>query len=108
MGAYDSDYVRLMAHVDTVQPGAVHRVIHEALLDDPAGEVRPMLAFLGQPFEAGCMAFNAHAPPVPTASTQQVLRPLQPDGVALCQALAACLGPPRAAHVPGRCGQAAA
>src|SRR3546814_6603954 len=58
MGAYYRDYVRLMAHVDTVQPGAVHRVIHEALLDDPEGEVRAMLAFLGQPFEAGCMAFQ--------------------------------------------------
>ncbi len=35
VGAYYRDYVRLMAHIDAVQPGRVHRVIHEALLDEP-------------------------------------------------------------------------
>ena len=28
-GQYYADYVRLMAHLDRVQPGAIHRVIHE-------------------------------------------------------------------------------
>ncbi|MBL0915606.1 MAG: sulfotransferase, partial [Sphingopyxis sp.] len=58
MGAYYRDYVRLMAHIDAVQPGRVHRVIHEALLDDPETEVRAMLAYLDQPFEESCMAFH--------------------------------------------------
>ncbi|MBB5705513.1 sulfotransferase [Sphingopyxis panaciterrulae] len=100
MGAYYRDYVRLMAHVDTVQPGAVHRVIHEALLDDPEGEVRAMLAFLGQPFEAGCMAFHANARAVRTASSEQVRRPINRDGVGLWQAYDAWLGPLRAALGP--------
>jgi tetratricopeptide (TPR) repeat protein len=81
VGAYYRDYVRLMAHIDAVQPGRVHRVIHEALLDDPEGEVRAMLAFLGQPFEDACMAFHANARAVRTASSEQVRRPINRDGV---------------------------
>ena len=40
LGRYYRDYLALMAHFDTVQPGRIHRVIHERLLDDPEGEVR--------------------------------------------------------------------
>jgi hypothetical protein len=44
-----------MAHVDAVQPGAIHRVIHEALVDDPETEVRRPLNREGfdqwRPFE---------------------------------------------------------
>ena len=32
LGHYYSDYVRLMAHVDTVVPGRVHRVIYEQMI----------------------------------------------------------------------------
>ena len=34
MGRYYRDYVRLMAHVDAVLPGRVHRVIYERMVDD--------------------------------------------------------------------------
>ncbi|KGB57697.1 sulfotransferase [Sphingopyxis sp. SE2] len=81
VGAYYRDYVRLMAHIDAVQPGRVYRVIHEALLDDPEAEVRAMLAWLGQPFEDGCMAFHVNARAVRTASSEQVRRPINRDGV---------------------------
>src|SRR3546814_7806297 len=60
VGAYYRDYVRLMAHIDAVQPGRVHRVIHEALLDDPEAEVRAMLAYLDQPFEEACLRSEEH------------------------------------------------
>lgn len=93
MGAYYRDYVRLMAHLDDVQPGRVHRVIHEALLDDPEAEVRAMLAFLGQPFEEECMAFHANARAVRTASSEQVRRPINRDGVGQWQPYAEWLGP---------------
>src|SRR3546814_11352964 len=79
VGAYYRDYVRLMAHIDAVQPGRVHRVIHEALLDDPEAEVRAMLAYLDQPFEEACLSFPAHARPVRTASTRQGRRPTTRD-----------------------------
>jgi tetratricopeptide (TPR) repeat protein len=100
MGAYYRDYVRLMAHVDAVQPGAVHRVIHEALLDDPEAEVRAMLAFLGQPFEAACLAFHANARAVRTASSEQVRRPINRDGVGQWRPYDAWLGPLRDALGP--------
>jgi predicted Zn-dependent protease len=81
VGGYYRDYVRLMAHIDAVQPGRVHRVIHEALLDDPEAEVRAMLAFLDQPFEDACMAFHTNARAVRTASSEQVRKPINRDGV---------------------------
>ncbi|SEH16690.1 Tetratricopeptide repeat-containing protein [Sphingopyxis sp. YR583] len=81
IGGYYRDYVRLMAHIDAVQPGRIHRVIHEALLDDPESEVRSMLAFLGQPFEDACMAFHTNARAVRTASSEQVRKPINRDGV---------------------------
>lgn len=81
MGAYYRDYVRLMAHIDSVQPGRVHRVIHEALLGDPEAEVRAMLGYLGLPFEDACMAFHTNARAVRTASSEQVRRPINRDGV---------------------------
>ena len=100
MGAYYRDYVRLMAHVDAVQPGTIHRVIHEALLDDPEAEVRAMLAFLGQPFEAACMAFHANARAVRTASSEQVRRPINRDGVGQWHAYDMWLAPLREALGP--------
>ena len=100
MGHYYRDYVRLMAHVDAVQPGAVHRVVHEALLDDPETEVRAMLAYLGQPFEDGCMAFHRNARAVRTASSEQVRRPINRDGVDQWRPYAPWLEPLRAALGP--------
>src|SRR3546814_16404005 len=75
------DYVRWMANIDAVQPGRVHRVIHEALLDDPEAEGRAMLAYLDQPFEEACLSFHANARAVRTASSEQVRRPINRDGV---------------------------
>lgn len=100
MGAYYRDYVRLMAHVDAVQPGRVHRVIHEALLGDPEAEVRAMLGFLGLPFEEACLAFHANARAVRTASSEQVRRPINRDGVDQWRRYAAWLGPLEAALGP--------
>jgi len=81
VGDYYRDYARLMAHIDAVQPNRVHRVIHEALLDDPEAEVRAMLAFLDQSFEEACMTFHINARAVRTASSEQVRRPINRDGV---------------------------
>lgn len=82
LGLYYRDYVRLMRHYDTVLPGRVHRVHYEALVDDPEGEVRRLLDYVGLPFDPACMRFDKTRRPVPTASSEQVRRPINREGVA--------------------------
>jgi Flp pilus assembly protein TadD len=93
IGRYYADYVRAMAHYDRVMPGAVHRVIHERLLEDPEGEVRALLAYLGLPFEEACLEFHRSERAVRTASSEQVRRPINRDGVGQWVAYEAWLGP---------------
>jgi hypothetical protein len=69
-----------MAHFDTVLPGRVHRVIHERLVEDPASEIRRLLAYCGVPFEEQCLRFYETERPVRTASSEQVRRPLTREG----------------------------
>ncbi len=97
MGAYYRDYVRLMAHVDRVAPGRVHRVIHEALLDDTEAQVRALLAHCGLPFEPGCLAFHTNPRAVRTASSEQVRRPINRDGADAWLPFEPWLGPLKAA-----------
>ncbi|MFC4294193.1 sulfotransferase [Novosphingobium tardum] len=93
IGAYYADYVRWMAHLDQAMPGAVHRVYHEALLDDPEGQVRSLLAALDLPFEDACLRFHENPRAVRTASSEQVRRPLNRDGVGQWRPVADRLGP---------------
>jgi tetratricopeptide (TPR) repeat protein len=81
MGRYYADYVRAMAHFDTVLPGYVHRVIHEELLNDPEAQIRGLLEYLQLPFEEGCLNFHENKRAVRTASSEQVRRPINRDGV---------------------------
>ncbi|WP_159982178.1 MULTISPECIES: sulfotransferase [unclassified Novosphingobium] len=93
IGRYYADYVRAMAHYDRVMPGRVHRVIHERLLDDPEAEVRRILVYLGVPFEESCLQFHRNTRAVRTASSEQVRRPINRDGVGQWRAYEAWLGP---------------
>jgi tetratricopeptide (TPR) repeat protein len=81
LGLYYRDYAALMDHFDRVQPGAVHRVFHESLVDDPETEVRRLLDFLGLPFDAACLRFHETERAVRTASSEQVRRPLSREGL---------------------------
>jgi hypothetical protein len=97
IGRYYADYVRAMDHYDSVLPGRIHRVIHERLLEDPEAEVRALLAYLGLPFEDACLEFHTSSRPVRTASSEQVRRPINRDGVDQWQPFDAWLGPLREA-----------
>ena len=79
MGHYYRDYVRLMAHVDAVLPGRVHRVIYERMVDDTESEVRALLDACGLPFDPACLEFHATERAVRTASSEQVRRPIYRD-----------------------------
>jgi len=95
IGRYYADYARAMDHYDRVLPGRVHRVIHERLLDDPEGEVRALLAYLDLPFEEACLEFHSSSRPVRTASSEQVRRPINRDGVGQWRPFEPWLGPLR-------------
>ena len=93
MGRYYADYVELLDHFDALLPGRVHRVIHERLIADLESEVRALLAYLGLPFEEACLHFYANDRAVRTASSEQVRRPINSDGVGQWRAMEAQLQP---------------
>jgi len=93
MGRYYADYVDLMDHFDQALPGHVHRVFHERVIDDLETEVRAMLAYLGLPFEQACLDFHTNDRAVRTASSEQVRRPINRDGVDQWRAMEPWLGP---------------
>jgi tetratricopeptide (TPR) repeat protein len=100
MGRYYRDYVRLMAHFDAVLPGQVHRVIHEALIEDTEQEVRALLAFCGLAFEPACLAFYKNDRAVRTPSSEQVRQPISREGTEAWKAFEPWLGPLKAALGP--------
>jgi hypothetical protein len=93
VGRYYADYVRLMAHVDSVLPGRVHRVIYERMVDDTEAEVRALLAYCGLEFEPACLEFYNTERAVRTASSEQVRRPIYRDSTDEWRAYAPHLGP---------------
>ena len=97
MGRYYSDYVRAMGHFDSVLPGRIHRVIHETMLDNPEGEIRSLLDYLDLPFEEACLHFHENKRAVRTASSEQVRRPINRDGVGQWKPYAKHLEPLKAA-----------
>ncbi len=81
IGSYYRDYVDLMAHVDQVLPGRVHRVFYERMVDDFEAEVRRLLAYCGLEFHRNCLLFFENERAVRTASSEQVRRPIFRDAV---------------------------
>jgi tetratricopeptide (TPR) repeat protein len=81
IGWYYRDYVELMAHIDRVLPGRVHRVIYESMIEDTEAQVRRLLAHCGLPFEEQCLRFYENERAVRTASSQQVRKPIFRDGL---------------------------
>jgi tetratricopeptide (TPR) repeat protein len=100
LGHYYADYVRLMAHVDAVLPGRVHRVIYEQMVDDTENEVRALLDYCGLEFEPACLEFHRTERPVRTPSSEQVRRPIYRDATEEWRAYEPWLEPLRQALGP--------
>jgi tetratricopeptide (TPR) repeat protein len=100
VGRYYADYVRLMAHIDAVLPGRVHRVIYERVVDDTDGEVRRLLDYCGLEFEPQVLEFYRTERAVRTASSEQVRRPIYRDATEEWRAYEPHLGPLKAALGP--------
>ena len=101
IGRYYRNYVELMDHWDRVLPGKMLRVQHEDVVADLEGSVRRMLDFLGLDFEPACLEFHRTERAVRTASSEQVRRPINRDGVGQWRHYDRWLGPLRAALEPG-------
>ncbi len=97
VGRYYRDYVRIMAHFDTVLPGRVHRVYYEDLVADFETEVRRLLDYCGLEFEESCLRFHETKRAVQTASSEQVRTPLYADSVDQWRNFEPWLGPLKAA-----------
>ena len=52
------------------------RLRYEDLLNDPEAELRALLEFVGEPWDANCLAFHASGRVARTASYAQVAQPL--------------------------------
>jgi tetratricopeptide (TPR) repeat protein len=100
MGRYYADYVALMAHFEAALPAPPYRLIHERLIDDPEAEIRALLDFLGLPFEPACLAFHETERAVRTASSEQVRRPINREGVGQWRAYEPWLDPLKQALGP--------
>lgn len=100
MGRYYSAYVGLMARMALALPDPPHLLVHEALIDNPEGEIRRLLDHLGLPFEPQCLAFHETERAVRTASSEQVRQPLNRAGQAQWKPYEPWLGPLEAALGP--------
>jgi tetratricopeptide (TPR) repeat protein len=100
LGRYYSEYVRLMAHIDAVMPGRVHRVIYERMVDDTEQEVRALLDHCGLEFDPACLTFYETDRAVRTASSEQVRQPIYRDATDEWRRYDAYLGPLRDALGP--------
>jgi hypothetical protein len=93
IGHFYRDYLRLMRHFDAVQPGSIHHVLNERLIDDPEGEVRRMLDLVGLPFDPSCLDFHSNRRAVHTPSAEQVRRPINREGIDAWRNYQPWLGP---------------
>lgn len=81
IGLYYRDYVRMMRHFDHTQPGAVHLLVYERLIEQPEAEVRRLLGHLRLPFDEACLRFWETDRVVRTYSSEQVRRPINREGI---------------------------
>jgi tetratricopeptide (TPR) repeat protein len=100
LGRYYRAYVETMRHFDQVLPGRIHRVIYEHMVEDPEGEVRRLLDHLGLEFEPQCLKFHETERAVRTASSEQVRRPINREGLDAWRDFEPWLGPLKEALGP--------
>jgi tetratricopeptide (TPR) repeat protein len=100
LGRYYADYVRLMAHLDAVLPGRVHRVIYERIVDDTEAEIRRLLDYCGLEFEPQVLEFYNTERAVRTPSSEQVRRPIYRDAAEEWRAYEGHLAPLKEALGP--------
>ncbi|MBQ0930425.1 tetratricopeptide repeat-containing sulfotransferase family protein [Ideonella alba] len=81
LGQYYRHYLRLVSHVQRLQPGRVLTLHYESLVQQPEPVLRQLLDHLGLPWDAACLRFHENTRQVLTPSSEQVRRPLDPQAV---------------------------
>jgi len=97
LARYYRMYVELMSHWDTALPGKILRVDHERLVEDFEPNVRRILDFCELPFEPACLEFYKTERSVHSASSEQVRRPVNRQGIDQWRHFEPWLGPLRQA-----------
>jgi tetratricopeptide (TPR) repeat protein len=93
LGHFYNDYLDLMAHFDAAEPGRIHRVIYENMVEDTESEIRKLLAYCGLPFEPACLRFWESTRAVATPSSEQVRQPIFRQGLEQWRRYEPWLGP---------------
>jgi tetratricopeptide (TPR) repeat protein len=100
IGRTYTDYVRLMDHIGSAQPGFMHQLRYEALVDDPEPVLRATLGYLQLDWDESLLTFYSSDRIVRTPSAEQVRRPLNRSGIGTWTPYAEWLGPLRDALGP--------
>ena len=93
VGRFYRDYVRLLDRMELLVPDRILPVRYEAVVDDIEGETHRVLAFLGLDYEPECIDFHLSADVVTTASSEQVRKPLNRQGIGSAEPYRRWLGP---------------
>ena len=80
-GSYYRSYVKLMDHWEQVLPDKILRVNNEDVINDLEGQVIRILNYLELPFEKSCISFHETKRSVRTASSEQVRKPVNKEGM---------------------------
>jgi tetratricopeptide (TPR) repeat protein len=78
---YYRSYMDLMDHWDRALPGKVLHVQYEDVVTDLEANVRRLLEFCGLAFEPQCLEFHRTERNIRTASSEQVRRPINREGL---------------------------
>ncbi len=82
IAAYYKYYRRIMDHWRRTMPDRIIDIDYEELVQDPEGQTRDLLEFLGLPWEDNCLNFNKTRRTVSTLSRWQVRQPMYQTSVA--------------------------
>ena len=81
IGSYYRNYIDLMDHWNRVLPGKILKVNNEDIINDLEGQVKRIIDYLELPFEEECISFYNTKRSVRTASSEQVRKPINKDGL---------------------------
>lgn len=95
LGLYYRQYERLMGHWQDTLDIPLLEVDYETLVTDPEPGMRDIVEFCGLPWDDACLRFHENKRPMPSASYDQVRRPIYTSSVERWRNYEAYLAPLR-------------